>query len=293
MIKSIDIRDLHVAPLTSDTSDGVTYGAMTKLAGLIKAKLTPKTDRLNVYSDGVLGDSVDYVSQYEIEFNLSDLDIPSQALIFGQTITGGVLETGAMDQAPWMGVAFRAQKSNKKWRYVKMLKAKFIIPEDESQSREDKLTAGTATVKALCVCRIYDDKLKQVTDEDQADYNAATGAAWFTAFGPADSTPPTLTSVTPALNATAVATSTTVVWLFSEAIQPGCVTKDNFMLIKDSDGSVVAGTLVQSNGNRTVTFTPTSALTGAAVYRPVYTSGVKDLAGNAIANGAVSKFTCA
>jgi phi13 family phage major tail protein len=293
MIKTIDVRDFYVAPLTSDTSGGAVYGAMTKLAGLIKIKLTPKSDRLDQYSDSVLADSVDFISSYELEVNLSDLDIPSQALILGHTVTGGVLEVAATDQAPWVGIAFRAQKSNKKWRYVKLLKAKFAIPDDESQTREAKLTGGTATIKAICVCRIYDDKLKQTTDEDQADYNAATGAAWFSAFGAADSTPPTLASVTPASNATGISTGSTVAWVFSEAIQPGCVTKDNFMLVKDSDGSIVAGTLVQSNAGKTVTFTPTSALTGAAVYRPVYTTGVKDLAGNPIAAGAVSKFTCA
>jgi len=293
MIKTIDVRDLYYAPLSSDTSSGATYGAMVKLAGIIKLKLTPKADRLNLYSDGVLGDSVDYIAQYEAEFNLSDFDIPSQAALLGHTITGGVMEVAATDQAPWVGLAFRAQKSNKKWRYVKILKAKFSIPDDENQTREEKMTAGTATIKALCVCRIYDDKLKQTTDEDQADYNAATGAAWFTAFGAADSTPPTMASITPALNATGIATVSTVAWVFSEAIQPGCVTKDNFFLVKDSDGTIVTGALVQSNLNKTVTLTPGAALTSGAVYRPVYSSGVKDLAGNAIAAQYVSKFTVA
>ena len=55
----------------------------------------------------------------------------------------------------------------------------------------------------------------------------------------------------------------------------------------------MAGTLALSNGNKTVTFTPSGNLTAAAVYRPVVGTGVKDLAGNALAAQSVTKFTCA
>ncbi len=293
MLKTIDLRDLHFAPLTSDTAAGATYGAMTKIAGLIKAKITPKGETLNQYSDGVLSDSVDYISSYEIELNLTDLDIPTQAVFLGHTITGGVMVTGALDQAPWLGIAFRAQKSNKKWRYVKMLKGKFSIPDDEMNTREDKLAGQTATIKGVFVCRIYDDNLKEVTDEDQSDYNPATGAAWFTAFGASDTTPPTLSSTTPTTNATGVAVGSTYQWAFSEAIQPGCVTNANFFLAKDADGAAVAGTLSLSGDKQTVTFTPTANLSAATAYRAICTVGVRDLAGNALAANQVRKFTTA
>ena len=288
MIKSIDLRDLYYAPLTADASGGVTYGAMVKLAGAIKAKITPKGDTINVFSDSMLGDSVDYISSYDVELNLSDLDIPSQAALLGHTITGGVMEVAATDQAPFVGIAFRAMKSNKKWRYVKLLKGKFSIPDDENNTREDKLTPITATIKGTFFFRI-----KQTTDEDQSDYNAGTGSAWFTTFGPTDTTPPTISSVTPANNATGVAIGTTVAWVFSEALQPSCVNGGNFALVKDADGSNVAGTFVQSNGGKTVTFTPSSNLTAAAAYRAIVLTDAVDLAGNHLAAPSVTKFTCA
>lgn len=293
MIKSIDLKDLYYAPLTQDDGSAVAYGAMTKISGAIKAKITPKSDALKVYSDGVLSDSIDYISSIEVELNLSDLDMPTQAALLGHTITGGVVKINKEDQAPWVGIAFRAMKSNKKWRYMKLLKGKFTLPDDETQTREDKLTAQTATIKGTFTFRVYDGDLQYKTDEDQTDYVPATGSGWFTTFGPTDTTPPTRSSITPTLNATGVAVGSTVVWVFSEAIQPGCVNAQNFFLVKDSDGSIVAGTLTLTVSNTTVTFTPGSNLTAAAVYRPVYTTGVKDLAGNAIAAQYVSKFTCA
>lgn len=295
MIRAIDIKDLTYALLTSANVAGTapTYGTPVKVAGLVSAKITPKGDTQNQYSDGVLSDSVDFIGSYEVELEVTDIDFATQAVWLGHTITGGVMEEQDLDQAPLLAIAFRAMKSNKKYRYVRMLCGKFSIPDEESKSKTEKLELQTAKIKGVFFARAYDEKLKQTTDEDQTDYNAATGAAWFTSFGAADSTPPTISSVTPAANATGVAIGTTVAWVFSEAIAPACVNSGNFAVVKDTDGSNVAGALVQSNGGKTVTFTPTGNLTAAAAYRAIVTPGVTDLAGNHLAAPSVTKFTCA
>lgn len=113
----------------------------------------------------------------------------------------------------------------------------------------------------------------------------------------ADTTPPTISSTSPADGATGVAkaASTTVIWTFDEAIQSADVIAAKFFVHKD-DGSIVAGALTINSTNTIVTFTPSGAWDATTKHHTVVvggTGGVKDTAGNALAATAVTDFTTA
>lgn len=107
-----------------------------------------------------------------------------------------------------------------------------------------------------------------------------------------DSTPPTISSVSPTDGAAAVAVGSDIVWTFSEAIQDASVNSSNFILMKASDGTTVAGTLSIDSTKKIVTLNPTVDLTAATPYIAVAT-GVKDLAGNVMAAASITNFTTA
>lgn len=107
-----------------------------------------------------------------------------------------------------------------------------------------------------------------------------------------DTTPPTVTTA-PADNATAVAVTSSVIFTFSEAINPTTVNPGNFMLVKSTDGTVVASTLTQSTDNTTVTLKPVANLSAATAYIAIATTGVKDVNGNSLASNTVVNFTTA
>ena len=105
-----------------------------------------------------------------------------------------------------------------------------------------------------------------------------------------DTTKPTVTT-TPADAATDVLVSADLTAEFSEAIRSGDIIGDNFLLIKASDGSIVAGTLTYSSATKTATFDPTSNLTAGTAY--IWTiSRVRDRAGN-VMDPVVANFTTA
>jgi hypothetical protein len=108
----------------------------------------------------------------------------------------------------------------------------------------------------------------------------------------ADTTKPTVTTVVPANNATAIATTTTVVWTFNEALDGAYVNDGNFMIQK-ADGTIVAGTVSINAGKTQVTFTPSAALTAATVYTTSVSKNIRDAAGNTMAANYGSKFTTA
>ena len=94
-------------------------------------------------------------------------------------------------------------------------------------------------------------------------------------------TRPTVSSTTPANNATDVVTSTTITATFSQAMDSSTITADTFLV---NDGTInIAGTVTTVTQSGTVaTFSPTTALDYSTTYTAIITTGAKDLAGNAL-----------
>lgn len=106
-----------------------------------------------------------------------------------------------------------------------------------------------------------------------------------TLFSGSDVTPPTVVSVTPADGATSVAVSVNVVVVFSEKMLASTIDGARFMLTKVSDGSEVPRAVTLGADEKTVTVNPSSSLLNSTQYKlhiDGFTTGVKDLAGNAL-----------
>jgi methionine-rich copper-binding protein CopC len=126
-----------------------------------------------------------------------------------------------------------------------------------------------------------------------ADLTSTFTTAGVAPSPPADTTPPSVVSVTPANNATGVSTMPSIVVTFSEALSATSVSAATVFL-RNASNAQVSTNLVYNATNRTVTLTPVSALANSAVYTVVVqggSSGVKDLAGNALAATWTSSFT--
>jgi len=102
-----------------------------------------------------------------------------------------------------------------------------------------------------------------------------------------DTTAPTLITTIPLDLATGVATNTTVNATFSEAMDPATITATTLTLKQGTTPVSGAVTYVGT----TASFTPASNLTPSTLYTATITSGVKDLAGNALAANHVWSLT--
>jgi hypothetical protein len=113
-----------------------------------------------------------------------------------------------------------------------------------------------------------------------------------TDLGP-DTAPPVVLNVTPAANATNVALATTVRATFSEAIDPASLIASTFVL-RDQGGAAIPASVGYDVGTRTAILSTTAGLLAQTTYTATLTggsSGVKDLAGNALASDFVWSFT--
>ena len=107
----------------------------------------------------------------------------------------------------------------------------------------------------------------------------------FTTRAAPDTTPPAITATSPANGATAVDPATNITATFSEAMTAATLTTATFTV------SGVSGAVTVDAANRLATFTPTAPLAAQTAYTATVTTGVKDLAGNALAANVTWTFT--
>jgi hypothetical protein len=126
---------------------------------------------------------------------------------------------------------------------------------------------------------------------DLAGNALASGFAWsFTTGAAADTTAPTVISTNPADGATGVAINTRINATFSEALDPATITTATFM-VTGPGSTPVTGTVAYDVASNIATFTPTSNLAPGATFTATITTGIRDLAGNALASNFAWSFT--
>ena len=110
-----------------------------------------------------------------------------------------------------------------------------------------------------------------------------------------DTTPPSVTTVSPAAGATGVSTTTAVNVVFSEAINSATVNGNSVQLYGPGN-SLIAATVTYASSSQTATLQPTASLAPFTAYTLMVvggSSGVKDLASNAMTSTFTSSFTTA
>ena len=160
--------------------------------------------------------------------------------------------------------------------------------------------AGTRTATltpsaALANSTVYTMTIKGGASgvKDVAGNALTNNYTWSFTTAVADIIPPTVTIVSPLSGATGVTTDANIIANFSEAVNGSTVTPTTFQL-RDAGNNLVPATVNTLSGQ--ITLDPTSALTASTVYTATITggaSGVKDLAGNALAANYTWSFTTA
>jgi hypothetical protein len=145
---------------------------------------------------------------------------------------------------------------------------------------------------ALAVSTGYDVVVSGFTDRVGNLVVAMNSSFTTSSDNTVDATAPAITSISPINGATGVATSSTIEFVFSEAINPLTVSTASVQLEFNSNGIDVPGSVSLSSDGLTVTFTPDSALSNAIQYRTRVFNALQDLVGNAYSGTSVpSSFT--
>ena len=119
--------------------------------------------------------------------------------------------------------------------------------------------------------------------KDLAGLPLATPFVWtFTTGSGPDTTPPTVTSTTPANGDTFVSPNAAINATFSEAMDPATLNPATFTLTGPGPTSIV-GKITYDVTNNIATFTPNSALAASSPFTATITTGATDLDGTPLA----------
>ncbi len=159
----------------------------------------------------------------------------------------------------------------------------------------DRITVTFTPSAPLAPSTAYAVQTGNFTDRSGNPVVPASSSFTTSASTGADTTRPSVVSVSPVNNATNVSVTTPIVWTFNETIDPGTVNVGTMPVTVDGFSGALPGTysVALLGTNSVVTFTPAAALPGGVRVRPgVNFNQVQDLAGNG-SNSFGASFTTA
>lgn len=154
------LRDVYVAKVTQNDTEGYTVGTPVKMARAIKAKISDKFTSEKLYSDDGVEGMLQAYEGTDVELEVNTLAAADRAAFFGQAYLNGFLLKSAEDEAPEVALGYRVRRLNGKFDFVWMYCGRFAQGNEENYETEAaSKTAQTNTVKGEFYQREKMDKV--------------------------------------------------------------------------------------------------------------------------------------
>lgn len=154
------LRDVYVAKVTQNDTEGYTAGTPVKMARAIKAKISDKFTSEKLYSDDGVEGMLQAYEGTDVELEVNTLAAADRAAFFGQAYLNGFLLKSAEDEAPEVALGYRVRRLNGKFDFVWMYCGRFAQGNEENYETETaSKTAQTNTIKGEFYQREKMDKV--------------------------------------------------------------------------------------------------------------------------------------
>ena len=151
---TIGLDKLYYAPITEDANGEETYGEPAVLAKAISAELSVELNEAILYADDGAAEVVKEFKSGTLSLGIDDIGAEIASALSGATIDkNGVVISGSDDGGDPVAVAFRARKSNGKYRYYWLYRVKFGIPATNLQTKGDSISFQTPTIEGTIMRR--------------------------------------------------------------------------------------------------------------------------------------------
>lgn len=155
------LRDVYVAKVTQNDTEGYTAGTPVKMARAIKAKISDKFTSEKLYSDDGVEGMLQAYEGTDVELEVNTLAAADRAAFFGQAYLNGFLLKSAEDEAPEVALGYRVRRLNGKFDFVWMYCGRFAQGNEENYETEAaSKTAQTNTVRGEFYQREKMDKVE-------------------------------------------------------------------------------------------------------------------------------------
>ncbi len=174
---------LHFAKMLTDTEESATYDTPQHFRNVKTIGFNPNSGISTFFADD--GPRVTYaqVGEETVTIERADL-LPSEyALVTGAGYKKGLVSVGN-PTPPDGAIMWRSQKSNGKYRYCRLLKTVFGVPQSNFATKESSPNFQTQTIEGKNSLRVHDNIGFEFFDEDDPSKDASvTGevlkSEWF------------------------------------------------------------------------------------------------------------------
>ena len=180
---TVGLKNVVLAPLTTDTEALLAYGTLQLLAGAIDAQISPESADPEVqYYDDVEGDVVYPDPDVKLTMEMADIPLALQEMILGNTIDdNGVLLRAAGDSPPYFALGFKSEKADGTYRYVWLFKGRAKPATEQYHTKEGKtLTRQTGKLEWSFLKRTNDGRYQAIADEGQNGFTPEMAATFLT-----------------------------------------------------------------------------------------------------------------
>ena len=181
VVSTVGLKNMVIAPISTDTESEHTYGDLQLIAGAIDASITPQNADPNVqYADDIEFSVLYPDPELSFKTKMADIPLSIQEQIFGNEIDdNGVLVRTASDRPPYYAVGFKSEKSDGTFRYVWLYKVR-AKPVTESYATKEGTTINrqTGEVEWTAIKRTHDSLYQAIADEGENGFTAALGATF-------------------------------------------------------------------------------------------------------------------
>ena len=153
----IGLDHVVVAQVLSDDADGITYGEVIEMKGAVNATVNPNSSVETDYADNGAFFATGNRGNTELSLEMIDVDPDTLAKLLGQKKTNGVTAETAMDQAPYFAMGFRVWVAgtdgdgDKRYELRWYSKGKFSVPEAGGSTKTESIEFGHVNMTAQFV----------------------------------------------------------------------------------------------------------------------------------------------
>lgn len=176
----IGLSNLHYAELLTDVlATTPTYDTPVAVAGVISANVNPNYSDETLYADDGPYEAATTLGKIELELNVAELDLATQAFLLGHVVRDGILFRKSTDTPPYVAIGFKSLKTDGTYRYTWLAKGKFSPSEQNNETKNEAVNFQTPTIKGNFVKRTADDEWERHTDEGGSGWQASYATDWW------------------------------------------------------------------------------------------------------------------
>lgn len=178
-VGQIGLSDLRLGK--RDIDGTIVSDSTVKVDGLVTAEVEIDMFSENIYCDDVVADVVQGFSSGTVTVELLGLSLDEYAMITGHEVVKGVVVDNVNTVAPILGMTFKSQKSNGRYRLVSIPQVKGSVKVESFQTKEDGVEIANVEIE-FAIIPLENGTWRVRADEDATGVDATFMNSFLTTF---------------------------------------------------------------------------------------------------------------